>query len=62
MMWKNLFRKKSITQISSEIENNNELSRELPLISVIILGIGVIIGSGIFVITELWLLIMQVLQ
>jgi amino acid permease len=61
-MWKNLFRKKSITQISSEIENNNELSRELPLISVIILGIGVIIGSGIFVITELWLLIMQVLQ
>jgi len=50
-MIKKIFRKKSITEFSHDIKEGNEFSRELSLLSLILLGIGVIIGSGIFVIT-----------
>jgi APA family basic amino acid/polyamine antiporter len=50
-MIEKLFRKKSVEEFSTEIKKHNEFLRELSLLSVVLLGIGVVIGSGIFVIT-----------
>ncbi|MDR0912435.1 MAG: amino acid permease [Methanobrevibacter sp.] len=50
-MIKKIFRKKTIEDFSTQINEENELSRDLSLFSIVLLGIGAIVGSGIFVIT-----------
>jgi len=48
----NLFRKKTIAQILSEAESGeNRLKRALSAIDLTALGIGAIIGAGIFALT-----------
>ena len=52
MMSSRLFKKKDITAILSESENQNGgLKRHLTTFNIIALGIGAIVGTGIFVIT-----------
>ena len=48
---KNLFKKKSIEEINLESLKDNRLKKSLSLLQVISFGIGVIVGSGIFVLT-----------
>lgn len=45
-----IFRKKSIATVASNISRAHELERSLGLFQLILLGIGAIIGAGIFVI------------
>ena len=53
--WRNnikiLFEKKSIQQINLESLKDNRLKKSLSLLQIILFGIGVIVGSGIFVLT-----------
>ena len=47
----NLFRRKSITQLQSEAQTDTSLKRVLGPWNLVFLGIGAIIGTGIFVLT-----------
>ena len=47
----NLFRRKSITELQSEAQTDTSLKRALGAWNLILLGIGAIIGTGIFVLT-----------
>src|SRR2546428_13306795 len=51
MFWKQLFAKKSLETLLAEAEGDNRLRRVLGPISLTSLGIGAIIGAGIFVMT-----------
>ena len=51
MFWKQLFAKKSLETLLAEAEGDNRLRRVLGPIALTSLGIGAIIGSGIFVMT-----------
>ena len=48
---KNLFIRKSLEQINTQAEEGNELKRHLNAFNITMLGIGCIIGAGIFVLT-----------
>jgi APA family basic amino acid/polyamine antiporter len=51
-MYKNLFIRKSITDLISGVEgSNNQLRRHLTTTNLTMLGIGAVIGAGIFVLT-----------
>jgi|APCry1669189034_1035192.scaffolds.fasta_scaffold07091_2 APA family basic amino acid/polyamine antiporter len=54
-IWKNnfksLFEKKSVYETNLKASNHNKLKKSLSLFQVITLGIGVIVGAGIFVLT-----------
>ncbi len=50
-MFKQIFRKKDIPTIIGEAGNNNGLRRSLSEANLVALGIGAIVGTGIFVIT-----------
>src|SRR5438309_10979366 len=47
----NLFRRKSITALQTEATTDNSLKRALNALNLTTLGIGAIIGTGIFVLT-----------
>jgi len=47
----NLFRRKSITELQAEAESDHSLKRALGAVNLTALGIGAIIGTGIFVLT-----------
>ena len=49
--FKSLFKKKSVKQINLKVSQNNKLKKNLSLLQIISLGIGVIVGAGIFVLT-----------
>src|ERR1043166_5329939 len=51
MHWKDLFATKSLAQLDEEAKGENRLRRVLGPIGLTSLGIGAIIGSGIFVLT-----------
>src|SRR5947209_4437575 len=51
MFWKQLFRTKSLETLLAEAKGENRLRRVLGPIALTCLGIGAIIGSGIFVMT-----------
>src|SRR6266849_1019585 len=51
MIWKQLFAKKSLETLHAEMEGENRLRRILGPINLTSLGIGAIIGAGIFVMT-----------
>src|SRR5512142_310703 len=46
-----LFRRKSVTDLQKEAETDNSLKRALGALNLTTLGIGAIIGTGIFVLT-----------
>jgi APA family basic amino acid/polyamine antiporter len=51
-MFKNLFIRKSISALKAEVEgSNNQLRRHLTTANLTMLGIGAVIGAGIFVLT-----------
>jgi len=47
----NLFRRKSITALQAESESDQRLRRALGPVNLTMLGIGAIVGAGIFVLT-----------
>ncbi len=47
----NLFRRKSVTDLQAEAETDHSLKRALGAVNLTALGIGAIIGTGIFVLT-----------
>src|SRR5580765_7804034 len=47
----NLFRRKSVTELQAEAESDHSLKRALGAVNLTALGIGAIIGTGIFVLT-----------
>ncbi|HST09398.1 MAG TPA: amino acid permease, partial [Terriglobales bacterium] len=47
----NLFRRKSVTELQLEAESDHSLKRALGAVNLTALGIGAIIGTGIFVLT-----------
>ena len=47
----NLFRRKSVTDLQAEALTDNSLHRALGPLNLVLLGIGCIIGTGIFVLT-----------
>lgn len=47
----NLFRRKSVTELQAEAESDHSLKRTLGAMNLTALGIGAIIGTGIFVLT-----------
>jgi APA family basic amino acid/polyamine antiporter len=47
----NLFRRKSITDLQAEAESDHSLKRALGAVNLTALGVGAIIGTGIFVLT-----------
>src|SRR4026208_499784 len=47
----NLFRRKSVTDLQAEALTDNTLKRALGALNLTMLGIGAIIGTGIFVLT-----------
>src|SRR6201993_3486748 len=47
----NLFRRKSVTELQSEAATDHSLKRALGALNLTMLGIGAIIGTGIFVLT-----------
>src|SRR5438270_2207334 len=49
----NLFRRKSITDLQAEASTDQSLKRALGALNLTMLGIGAIIGTGIFVLTGL---------
>ena len=51
MSWKQLWARKSLDRLLQEMEGENRLHRVLGPISLSSLGIGAIIGAGIFAIT-----------
>src|SRR5947209_4209373 len=51
MIWKQMFVKKSLAQLLAEMEGENRLRRVLGPIGLTSLGVGAIIGAGIFVTT-----------
>jgi amino acid transporter len=51
MLWKQLFAKKSLEMLKAEAEGENRLRRVLGPLALTSLGVGAIIGAGIFVIT-----------
>jgi APA family basic amino acid/polyamine antiporter len=51
MIWKQLFAKKSLEQLHAEAMGENRLRRVLGPVALTSLGIGAIIGAGIFVMT-----------
>src|SRR5438876_1231262 len=51
MFWKQLFQRKSLERLHAEMEGENRLRRVLGPIALTSLGIGAIIGAGIFVTT-----------
>jgi APA family basic amino acid/polyamine antiporter len=46
-----LFRRKSVTDLQQEAETDHSLKRALGALNLTMLGIGAIIGTGIFVLT-----------
>lgn len=50
-MIRNLFVRKPLTQLIHEAENKNSLKRHLNATNLILLGVGGVIGAGIFVLT-----------
>src|SRR5947209_4754923 len=51
MLWKQLFARKSLERLLAEMEGENRLRRVLGPIALTALGVGAIIGAGIFVTT-----------
>src|SRR5437764_3137172 len=51
MSWKQLFARKSLDVLLAEAEGDNRLRRVLGPIALTSLGVGAIIGAGIFVMT-----------
>src|SRR5205807_6489745 len=51
MLWKQLFARKSLERLRDEMEGDNRLRRVLGPIALTALGVGAIIGAGIFVTT-----------
>src|SRR5947209_12492862 len=51
MAWQDLFRTKSLEMLHEEMKGENRLRRVLGPISLTSLGVGAIIGAGIFVMT-----------
>ena len=51
MFWKQLFAKKSLDRLLHEMKGDNRLRRVLGPVSLTALGVGAIIGAGIFVMT-----------
>ena len=47
----NLFRRKSVTDLQAEAQTDHSLKRALGALNLTLLGIGAIIGTGIFVLT-----------
>ena len=47
----NLFRRKSVTALQAEAKGDHSLKRALGAVNLTALGIGAIIGTGIFVLT-----------
>src|SRR5580765_246192 len=47
----NLFRRKSVTELQAEAETDHSLKRALGAMNLTMLGVGAIIGTGIFVLT-----------
>src|SRR5580765_1356956 len=47
----NLFRRKSVTELQAEAETDHTLKRALGALNLTMLGVGAIIGTGIFVLT-----------
>src|SRR5512138_237050 len=47
----NLFRRKSVTDLQAEAESDHSLKRALGPVNLTALGVGAIIGTGIFVLT-----------
>src|SRR2546427_10213025 len=47
----NLFRRKSVTELQQEAQTDHSLKRALGALNLTMLGIGAIIGTGIFVLT-----------
>ena len=47
----NLLKTKSIEQLVSDVEHGRHLKRSLTAVNLTLLGIGAIIGTGIFVLT-----------
>jgi APA family basic amino acid/polyamine antiporter len=47
----NLFRRKSVTELQAEAETDQSLKRALGAVNLTALGVGAIIGTGIFVLT-----------
>src|SRR5690348_2971448 len=47
----NLFRRKSVTELQAEAQTDHSLKRALGALNLTMLGIGAIIGTGIFVLT-----------
>src|SRR6187551_1387572 len=47
----NLFRRKSVTELQAEAKSDHSLKRALGAVNLTALGIGAIIGTGIFVLT-----------
>lgn len=50
-MIKNLFIRKTLSELQHEADNNNTLKRHLTAMNLVLLGIGAVIGAGIFVLT-----------
>jgi APA family basic amino acid/polyamine antiporter len=48
---KDLFIRKTLAQLDIEAENHNSLKRHLTAMNLVLLGIGCVIGAGIFVLT-----------
>jgi len=48
---KNLFIRKSLAELELEADNHNSLKRHLTAMNLVLLGIGCVIGAGIFVLT-----------
>src|SRR5947209_17849274 len=51
MAWQDLFRTRSLEQLHEEMKGENRLRRVLGPVGLTSLGVGAIIGAGIFVIT-----------
>jgi APA family basic amino acid/polyamine antiporter len=51
MLWKQLFARKSLERLHDEMKGENRLRRALGPVSLTALGVGAIIGAGIFVTT-----------
>jgi len=49
LMFRNLFIKKTLSELETEAENQNSLKRHLTAMNLVLLGIGCVIGAGIFV-------------
>ncbi|HEV8422309.1 MAG TPA: amino acid permease, partial [Chthoniobacterales bacterium] len=51
ILYMNLFRRKTISELQEEALNDHSLKRALGAVNLTALGIGAIIGTGIFVLT-----------